>query len=80
MWKFFQNVLQWIIENLDIVMKIGIPMVALFLIISHVPDITERIRKFKLALKEVFTPLGFAVTVLAMLVFYFFYELYRGLL
>lgn len=78
--KFIINFIQWCTENLELILTVIVPVGAFFIIVTMVPDITARIRKFKLALREAFTPLGFAVLVLAMLVFYFFYELYRGLL
>lgn len=72
---------QWIIENFDAVMKIGIPVVAFFIVVSMVPDITARIRKIKLALKEALTtPLGFFVLAACMIAFYYIYEWYQGAL
>lgn len=72
--------IQWVIENFDKVMKIGIPIIAFFLIVSWVPDITARIRKFKTALSESKTPLGFIVLVLGLIAFYYLYDWYKGAL
>lgn len=72
---------QWVIENFDSIMRIGIPVAAFFIIVSMVPDITARIRKVKQALKEALTtPLGFFVLAICMLVFYYIYEWYKGTL
>lgn len=70
--------IQWVVENFDKVMKIGIPMIAFFLIVSWIPDITNRIRRFKQALLEAKTPLGFIVLVIGLLIFYYIYEWYKG--
>ena len=68
----------WFVENIDKVMKIGIPIIAFFLIISWIPDITARIRKFKQAFAEAKTPLGFIVLVLGLLAFFYIYTWYKG--
>lgn len=72
---------QWLIEHFDSVMKIGIPVIAFLIVVSMVPDITGRIRKIKVALKEALTtPLGFFVLAACMIAFYYIYEWYQGAL